>query len=72
MMKQKLYRIYLNEDWDLAAVYGFLRQAEDGRRYHDRYLTKSGKENYIADMFLLGITKLEFEDISAEKKHKDT
>ena len=59
----KLYRIYLNEAWDLAAIYGFRQTAEDGRPCHTRYLSTPGIEEYLAELWILGITELEFEEI---------
>lgn len=61
-----LYRVYLNEEWDLAEVYGFRRKTCDGRKFHTRYLTENGIEEYTADLWLLGVTEIEFEEIDAE------
>lgn len=57
-----LYRVYINEEWDMSAVYGFRKTAEDGRKYLLRYLTKAGKKIYEAELWVMGITEIEFEE----------
>jgi hypothetical protein len=59
----KLYRVYLNEPWNLASVYGFRKTAEDGRKYQDRYLTDNGIEEYEGELWMLGITDVEFVEV---------
>ena len=59
----KLYRVYLNEPWDLATIYGFRQKAEDGRKYQERYLTDNGIEGYRGELWMFGITDVEFVEV---------
>ena len=58
-----LYRVYLNQKYDMAAVYGFRRVTEDGRKYQTRYLTDAARVSYEVEMWLIGITDISFEEI---------
>ena len=63
MRGQKLYRVYLTRETPMSSVFGFNRRDFDGNRYQDRYLTEKGKEDFIGEMWALGITGLKFKEI---------